>query len=53
MGQERHRFRRHLFDQMGRIGYRDIESRVRYERIITPADWDTRYELSRATFNPL
>jgi len=49
---ERHRFRRHLFDQMAKIGYRDIESRVRYERIITPADWDTRYEIYRgATFN--
>ena len=33
-------------------GYGDIQKRVRYERIITPADWDTRYEIHRgATFN--
>ena len=26
--------------------------RIRYERVITPADWDTRYEIYRgATFN--
>jgi phytoene desaturase len=37
---------------MRKIGYGDIESRIRYERIITPADWDTRYEIYRgATFN--
>jgi phytoene desaturase len=49
---ERERFRRHLFQQMGKIGYRNIESKVRYERIITPAEWDTRYEIYRgATFN--
>ena len=29
-----------------------MERRIRYERIITPADWDTRYEIYRgATFN--
>jgi phytoene desaturase len=49
---ERLRFRRHLLGQMAKMGYRNIESRIRYERIITPADWDTRYEIYRgATFN--
>lgn len=49
---ERTRFRRHLLDQMRKIGYGDIESRIRYERVITPVDWETRYEIYRgATFN--
>lgn len=50
--QERDRFRAHLIKQMTKIGYTDIESRIRYERVITPAEWDTRYEIYRgATFN--
>jgi phytoene desaturase len=41
-----------LINQMKKIGYSDIESRIRYERVITPAEWDTRYEIYRgATFN--
>ena len=49
---EQNRFRAQLLNQIGKIGYRDIEQRIRYERIITPADWDTRYEIHRgATFN--
>lgn len=49
---ERNRFRSHLIQQMRQIGYQDIERRIRYERILTPADWDTRYEIYRgATFN--
>jgi phytoene desaturase len=29
-----------------------VERRIRFERIITPADWDTRFEIYRgATFN--
>jgi phytoene dehydrogenase-like protein len=41
-----------LFEKIAQAGYGDIEKRVRYERVITPADWDTRYEIYRgATFN--
>jgi len=49
---ERDRFRAHLLKQVAKIGYSDIEHRIRYERIITPADWDQTYEIYRgATFN--
>jgi phytoene desaturase len=41
-----------MFGKMAQAGYSDIENRIRYERVITPADWDTRYEIYRgATFN--
>jgi phytoene desaturase len=49
---ERERFRKQLLRQMGQAGYGDLENRIRYERVITPADWDSRYEIYRgATFN--
>jgi phytoene desaturase len=49
---EKDRFRALLLRQLAKAGYEDIESRIRYERIITPADWDERYEIYRgATFN--
>ncbi len=49
---ERSRYRNLLLKQIKKAGY-DVEpSQIRYERIITPADWDTRYEIYRgATFN--
>jgi phytoene desaturase len=49
---ERSRFRKLLFEKIAQAGYGDLEKRVRYERVITPADWDSRYEIYRgATFN--
>jgi phytoene desaturase len=49
---ERDGFRKKLLRQIAKAGYGDMESRIRYERVITPADWDTRYEIYRgATFN--
>lgn len=49
---ERPRFRNLMLRQIAKAGYGDIEGRIRYERIITPADWDHRYEVYRgATFN--
>jgi len=46
------RFRALVYRQLGNLGLNDLESRVRFERIITPADWDTKYEIHRgATFN--
>ena len=49
---ERPAFRDLLLKQMGKAGYGDVEKRIRYERIITPADWEGRYEIYRgATFN--
>jgi phytoene desaturase len=46
------RFRKLLFEKIAQAGFGDLEKCVRYERVITPADWDTRYEIYRgATFN--
>jgi phytoene desaturase len=49
---ERTRYRELLFRQIRKAGYDLAPGRIRYERVITPADWDTRYEIYRgATFN--
>lgn len=49
---ERGPFRELLYRQLAKAGYGDLAGRIRYERLITPADWDTRYEIYRgATFN--
>jgi phytoene desaturase len=49
---ERARYRGLLLRQIRKAGYDIDPGRIRYERIITPADWDTRYEIHRgATFN--
>jgi phytoene desaturase len=49
---ERDRFRNLMVKKIAKLGFGDVESRIRYERVITPADWDTRYEIYRgATFN--
>lgn len=45
-------FRDLMFRQIKKAGYDLDPGRIRYERILTPADWDTRYEIFRgATFN--
>lgn len=49
---EKDRFRDQLLGQIAKAGFGDLSGRIRYERVITPADWDTRYEIYRgATFN--
>lgn len=49
---ERAPFRKLLLSQMRKAGYDLDPGRIRYERIITPDDWDSRYEIYRgATFN--
>lgn len=49
---EKDRFRRTVLAQMKAAGYEDVEERTVYERVITPKDWDQRYEIYRgATFN--
>jgi phytoene desaturase len=41
-----------LLRQIEKAGFRDVERRIRFERIVTPADWDGTYEIHRgATFN--
>lgn len=49
---ERAGFRDLMLKRIAKLGFNDVEARIRYERVITPADWDTRYEVYRgATFN--
>lgn len=49
---ERTRYRNLLLNQIKKAGY-DLDPKcIKYERVITPADWDTRYDIYRgATFN--
>ena len=50
--EERTRFRERVLDQLARVGVQDVRSRIRVERIVTPADWSMDYEIHRgATFN--
>lgn len=45
-------FRQRLLRKMKDAGYGDLESRIRYERVVTPDDWEHGYAIHRgATFN--
>jgi phytoene desaturase len=45
-------FRALAIRQLEKAGYTGLESRIRYEKIVTPADWEGDYEIYRgATFN--
>jgi phytoene desaturase len=45
-------FRARLLRQLPKIGIRDVEKRIRFEKIVTPTDWENRYAVYRgATFN--
>jgi phytoene desaturase len=49
---ERDRFRARMLRQMAKAGFTDVERRIRFERVVTPDDWDTKYEVHLgATFN--
>jgi phytoene desaturase len=49
---EREGFRARTLRQLEKVGLRDLERRIRFERIVTPADWEDGYEIHRgATFN--
>jgi len=49
---ERENFRALMLKQVAKAGFTDLEKRIRFERVITPADWDSRYEIHLgATFN--
>ncbi len=46
------RYREVALDQMERIGITGIRERIRYEKMLTPDDWQDGYEIYRgATFN--
>jgi phytoene desaturase len=46
-GRERARYRELVLDKLSVIGATDIRSRIEYERVLTPADWDTDFELHK------
>ena len=38
--------------QLAKVGLDDVERRIRFERMVTPADWDSGHQIYRgATFN--
>src|SRR5690606_20352021 len=46
------RYRTLFLRQMEKIGLKDVEKRIRFERIVTPRDWEHEYGIYRgATFN--
>jgi phytoene desaturase len=49
---EKERFRALLLKQIEQAGFTDVERRIRFERVVTPLDWDEQYEIHLgATFN--
>lgn len=49
---ERARYRAVAMRQLEKLGIKDIESRIRFERVVTPADWENKLDIYRgATFN--
>lgn len=49
---ETERFRALALRQLGKIGLGDVEGRIRFERIVTPDDWEHGHQIYRgATFN--
>jgi phytoene desaturase len=49
---ERVRYRGVALRQLAKLGLTDIESRIRFERVVTPADWESKVDIYRgATFN--
>ena len=49
---ERARYRGVALRQLERLGINDLERRIRFERVVTPADWETKMDIYRgATFN--
>ncbi len=49
---EKARYRDLALREIAKAGFHDVEKRIRYERILTPDDWDQQYEIHfGATFN--
>ena len=47
--QERARFRALALRQIEKIGIKDVESRIRFEKLVTPADWRVDYALHKGS----
>ncbi len=49
---EREGFRELALRQVEKAGFTGVAGRIRYEKVITPAEWDTSYQIEHgATFN--
>jgi len=49
---EQDRYRAVALKQLEKLGIKDIESKIRYEKMVTPAQWESDFEIYRgATFN--
>jgi phytoene desaturase len=49
---ERGPFRELVLRQLRKAGFEDVERRIRFERVVTPADWESDHQIYRgATFN--
>jgi len=49
---ERAHYRQVALRQLAKLGLQDIESSIRFERVVTPADWESKVDIYRgATFN--
>lgn len=49
---ERGRYRDLALSRLSQVGIEDVERRIRYERVVTPLDWDQELEIHQgATFN--
>jgi phytoene desaturase len=49
---ERDRYRQVALRQMAKLGIHDIEKRIRFERVVTPVDWENKVGIYKgATFN--
>lgn len=50
--EQREPFRKTVLKQLEKVGIRDIESRIRYEKVVTPVEWEQDLQVFRgATFN--
>ncbi len=49
---EKPHYRRLVLERLAALGLKDIERRIRVERLLTPADWEQQFAIHRgATFN--
>jgi phytoene desaturase len=49
---ERDRYRQVALRQLSKLGIHDIEKRIRFERVVTPVEWENKVGIYRgATFN--
>ena len=46
---EKIRYRDLMLKKLASIGMEDIDSRIRYERVLTPADWDVAFEIHKGS----